>query len=147
MKSKQLIIVRGLPGSGKSTLAKKLVGNGVIHSTDNYFVKDGIYTFDYNKLSEYHDMNLEAAINSMVIGVSPIVIDNTNIFAEHALYYIIEARYYRYDIIVAETQTSWRFDIEELLKRNVHNIPRESLERMIEFYEPLEKFKTKLGIK
>jgi len=146
MKSKILYIIRGLPGSGKSTLAKQLVENGIIHSTDNYFVKNEIYVFDYEKLSEYHDQNLEAAIESMKEGISPIVIDNTNIHALLALPYVIEGKYYRYDIIVAETQTPWRFNIEELLKRNIHDIPRESLEQMIMNYEQIEIFKKNLGI-
>lgn len=146
MKSKQLIIIRGLPGSGKSTLSKSLVKNGIIHSTDNYFIKDGIYLFDYNKLSEYHDLNLYSAVESMEQEISPIIIDNTNICAELVLPYVEEARFYEYDIIVAETQTPWRFDIEELLKRNIHNIPRDSLEIMLKNYEPLEIFKAKLEI-
>ena len=146
MKYKQLIIIRGLPGSGKSTLAKQLIENGIIHSTDNYFIKDCIYLFDYEKLSEHHDQNLEAAIKSMEEGISPIVIDNTNIHALLALPYVIEGKYYGYDIIVAETQTPWRFNIEELLKRNIHNIPRKSLEQMIMIYEHTEIFKKNLGI-
>lgn len=147
MKSKQLIIIRGLPGSGKSTLAKLLVKDGIIHSTDNYFIKDRIYTFDYEKLSEYHERNLETAIESMEEGISPIVIDNTNIHALLALPYVIEGKFHGYDIVVAETQTSWRFNIEELLKHNIHNIPRESLEQMLKNYELIEKFKENLGIR
>lgn len=145
--SKQLIIIRGLPGSGKSTLAKSLVGNGIIHSTDNYFVENGIYIHKKEKLSEYHELNLEAAINSMEEGISPIVIDNTNIFAIHALSYVIEAKYHGYKIVVAETQTPWRFDIEELVKRNVHDCPREVLENMIKVYESDAVFKKKLRLR
>ncbi len=37
-KEKRLIIMRGLPGSGKTILAEKLVGTGIIHSTDNYLI-------------------------------------------------------------------------------------------------------------
>lgn len=37
-----LIIICGLPGSGKSEIAKSLVGaKGIIHSTDNYHIKNG----------------------------------------------------------------------------------------------------------
>lgn len=144
---KKLIIIRGLPGSGKSTLAKSLKGEtGIIHSTDNYFVKDGIYVFEEDKLSEYHNRNLEDAVESMEKDISPIIIDNTNIIAEYALPYVLEGKYYGYEIVVSETQTSWRFDIEELLKRNIHNIPRERLETMISMYEPIEVFKEKLRI-
>jgi NEDD4-binding protein 2 len=42
MDNDKLILMRGLPGSGKSTLAKKLAGeNGVIYSTDDFFMKNG----------------------------------------------------------------------------------------------------------
>ena|SRR3972149_2652498 len=146
MNKKQLIIIRGLPGSGKSKLAKSLVENGIIHSTDNYFVKDNIYKFDISKLSEYHEENLYDAIESMIKRISPIIIDNTNIISEHALPYVEAAEEFGYEVIVTETQTSWRFDIEELSKRNVHNCPKESIEMMIKMYEPIEKFKKKLGI-
>lgn len=103
---KQLIIIRGLPGSGKSTLAKKLAkSTGIIHSVDDYFMKDGIYKFEEDKLSEYHDLNLYAAIDSMEKGISPIIIDNTNLLSVHLIPYVFEARFYDYKILVEETQT------------------------------------------
>jgi len=147
MKELKLIIIRGLPGSGKSTLSGSLKGTtGIIHSTDSYFITDGIYKFDETKLSEYHNRNLEDAIESMEKGISPIIIDNTNLIAEYAFTYVIEAKFYGYEIEVAETQNLWRFDIEELMKRNIRDIPRERLETMIKLYEPLEIFKEKLRI-
>ena len=125
MTDKQLIIIRGLPGSGKSTLAKSLVGTtGIIHSVDDYFMKDGIYKFEEDKLSEYHDLNLYAAIDSMEKGISPVIIDNTNLSSAFLVSYVSEARFYEYEILVEETQTLWRFDIEELMKRNIHGLPR-----------------------
>src|SRR3989304_2490018 len=99
----------------------------ILHSTDNYFVKDNIYKFDISKLSEYHEENLYDAIESMIKRISPIIIDNTNIISEHALPYVEAAEEFGYEVIVTETQTSWRFDIEELSKRNVHNCPKESI--------------------
>lgn len=146
MPNKQLIIIRGFPGSGKSTLAKKLVKDGIIHSVDNYFVKDGVYKFEEDKLSEYHDLNLYATIDSMEKGISPIIIDNTNLSSIHLIPYVFEAKFYDYKVSVEETQTPWRFDIEELLKRNIHDLPRGRLETMMKLYEPLEIFKTNLGI-
>ena len=145
---KKLILIRGLPGSGKSTLAKKLVGKtGIIHSVDDYFMKDGIYKFDELKLSEYHDFNLYATVESMEQKISPIVVDNTNLLSIWAMPYITEARFYDYEVLVEETQTSWRFDVEELFSRNIHNIPKERLQVMKDMYEPLEKFKERLGIR
>lgn len=72
--------MRGLPGSGKSTLAKKLAGQaGVIYSTDDFFMIKGEYVYDPKKIGEYHQKNFERTSESIKKGVSPIVIDNTNI--------------------------------------------------------------------
>jgi hypothetical protein len=54
----KLTIVRGLPGSGKSTLAERIAMPkvGVIHiETDQYWMRDGEYKFDFNHLAEAHD--------------------------------------------------------------------------------------------
>jgi len=145
---KKLIIIRGLPGSGKSTLAKKLAGKtGIIHSVDDYFIKDGIYRFEEEKLSEYHDLNLYATIESMEKGISLIVVDNTNLMSVWCIPYVTEARFHDYIVSVEETQTLWRFDIEELFRRNIHGIPKERLECMLKIYEPLYIFKKNLRIK
>jgi len=128
-------------------LSKLLVGyDGIIHSVDNYHIKDGKYIFDVENLRYYHFLNFMASLKSMKAKISPIIIDNTNLFASLCRNYVDAARIYGYEIVVEETQTPWRFDIEELLKRNVHNIPRESLESMKKAYEPIEIFKLRLGI-
>lgn len=143
-----LILIRGLPGSGKSTLAKKFAGEkGVIHSADDKFIKNGVYEFNIEKLSQNHFENFMDAVKSMKEGIATIVIDNTNIISAHCRNYVDAAKTYGYKIIVEETQTPWRFDIEELLKRNIHNVSRESIEAMITNYEPLDLFKEKLEIK
>jgi adenylate kinase family enzyme len=47
--------MRGVPGSGKSTKAKKLAGsNGVIYSTDDFFMKNGEYVYDVKFIGDYH---------------------------------------------------------------------------------------------
>lgn len=52
---KRLIIMRGISGSGKSTLAKELAGkNGLIFSTDEFFMNNGEYVFDVAKLHWAH---------------------------------------------------------------------------------------------
>ena len=52
---KKLVLMRGLPGSGKSTLAKKIAGNqGVIYSTDDFFIVKGEYKYDPKMIGQYH---------------------------------------------------------------------------------------------
>lgn len=138
--------MRGAPGSGKTLLAMKLVGNGVIHSTDDFLIKDGKYVFDKDNICRYHRRNLVNSINSMTRGISPIIIDNTNIIAEYCTEYVKYGKIFGYDIEVVEVDTPWAFDIEELMKRNTHDLPRETIEDMLRRYEKLPVFKRKLGI-
>jgi hypothetical protein len=84
-----LIVMRGIPGGGKSTKAKQLAGsNGVIHSTDdvieaqgdyNQFFKDMIDSKDFTPLSRAHSTNLKNLFKSLKDGISPVILDNTNI--------------------------------------------------------------------
>ena len=53
----KLTLVRGIPGSGKSTLAKALTeGSDAVHlETDMFWMVDGEYKFDINRLREAHE--------------------------------------------------------------------------------------------
>ena len=144
--NKKLIIMRGLPGSGKSDKAKMLVENGIIHSTDDYFVKDAEYKFDENRLETFHYLNLMSSIESMKKGTSPIIIDNTNLIAFYCESYVENGKMYGYDIVVIEPDTPWAFDVEELVKRNVHNTPRDVIIDMLDMYEDPEVFNSRLGL-
>lgn len=146
MENKKLIILRGLPGSGKSEIAKKLVGNGVIHSTDTYHIKNGKYEFDSDNIARYHCYNLTSSIMSMKKGISPIIIDNTNIMSAYCIDYVEQGKIYGYEIVVVEPDTPWAFDVEELVKRNSHDTPRDTIIDMLQKYETLDIFKRKLGI-
>lgn len=77
---KTLILMRGLPGSGKSTKAKELAGKeGLIFSTDDFFMVGDKYVFDPKRIGEYHEKNQERTIKAMKQEKPLIVIDNTNI--------------------------------------------------------------------
>jgi hypothetical protein len=57
-----LFIVRGLPGSGKSSLAKHLAPAHAQFSADDFFIRDGLYSFDRSKLPDaYAQCQLRAA--------------------------------------------------------------------------------------
>jgi predicted kinase len=145
-KDKKLIILRGLPGSGKSEAANRFVGNGIIHSTDDFFIENGVYVFDHNNVSRFHHFNFLSSVRSMKNGISPIIIDNTNIVASDCADYVESGRMYGYNIIVVEPDTTWAFDIEELMKRSTHDVPRETMVDMLVLYEKHEVFKKKLGL-
>lgn len=94
-----LVIMRGVPGSGKSSLARKLQGNGVVLSTDDYFTNNyGDYYFDPRTLPEAHSWNQRRADREMKASTNPIVIDNTNLEAWEMQPYVCMAL--RYQLLV-----------------------------------------------
>lgn len=140
--TQKLIIMRGIPGAGKSTLAKKLVGKGIIHSTDDLIESQGDYklffenmvkTGDFVNLSRMHGKNLKNAINSVLSGISPVIIDNTNIKHVDAKAYVkmaLEAGLADENIMFEDVGTSG-LDAETLASRNTHGVPLAKIITMI----------------
>jgi len=133
---KVLYIMRGISGSGKSTLARELGKGGVILSTDDFFMINGEYQFDRDFVSEAHFWNQNRAIQAMDKGVSPIVIDNTNVEAWEPKFYVEEAMKRGYRVEIKESQTPWRFDANELARRNTHGVPLDVIQGMIDKWHP-----------
>ena len=97
--SKTLILMRGLPGSGKSTKAKKLAGEqGLVFSTDDFFMVKGEYAFDPKMIGEYHERNHERAAVAMKEEKPLIIIDNTNIKLWEMRKYVESAEQYGYEV-------------------------------------------------
>lgn len=140
---RELIIMRALPGAGKSTKAKELVGDGIIHSTDDIMVRlgDGDYrkafTMEINgkpALGVAHRRNFFNAIESMDVGITPVIIDNTNIRRKDVKKYVKEALMLGYkdeNIKIIDLGLNG-FTLEELVARNTHGV---DLEMMTKFYE------------
>jgi predicted kinase len=141
-----LVIMRGIPGSGKSTTAKRIVGNGVIHSTDdiieaqgdyNEFFANMIANKDFTPLSQAHSQNFKNAKASMDSGISPVVIDNTNIKANEPKNYIeyaLKLGYADENIEFVEVGTGG-LSAEELAQRNTHGVPLDKINMMIQSME------------
>ncbi|MCA9363772.1 ATP-binding protein [Candidatus Kaiserbacteria bacterium] len=99
--------MRGVPGSGKSTIARRLAGeNGVIHSTDDYFMVDGEYRFDPEKLREHHDANHKAFCESVIAGFEVVICDNTNTQPWHFKRYVESAEKAGYMVPSCSNQMS-----------------------------------------
>jgi len=142
----ELIIMRGIPGGGKSTKAKQLVGNGVIHSTDDLIEANGDYNEfftnmvannDFSALGQMHKSNFNNAVTSMKSGISPVIIDNTNIRANEPKNYVEAALNLGYDdnnIKFVEIGTGG-LSAEELAQRNTHGVPLDKIKSMIQAYE------------
>ncbi|XP_050793094.1 NEDD4-binding protein 2-like 2 isoform X6 [Gopherus flavomarginatus] len=68
-------------------------------------------------------------------GRSPVIIDNTNTQAWEMKPYVEMALGKGYRVEFHEPDTWWKFDPEELEKRNKHGVPREKIAQMLERYE------------
>ncbi|XP_063250840.1 uncharacterized protein LOC134549206 isoform X2 [Prinia subflava] len=135
---KLLLILRGLPGSGKSTLSRVLLGQscgGVVLSTDDYFRQWCGYSYDAAQLGDAHEWNQKRAKQAMEQGKSPVIIDNTNTQAWEMKPYVEVALEKGYRVEFHEPDTWWKFDPEELEKRNKHGVTREKIAQMLERYE------------
>lgn len=138
----ELIIMRGIPGAGKSTKAKELVGAGEIHSTDTLIENTGDYreffenmitSKNFLPLSQMHSKNLRNVKLAMWDGISPIIVDNTNIKANESKAYVVhalEAGYADKNIKFVDIGTSG-LDAKTLANRNTHGVPLDKIESMI----------------
>ncbi len=135
--NKIVYITRGLPGSGKSTLAKKLAGpNGVIFSTDEFFYdSNNVYRFDPSLLRKNHLLNQKRAYEAMESGVSPIVIDNTNVRNKDMKLYVNMALKFGYQVKTKEPDTPWKFDATELAQRNTHGASLDTIQGMLKRWQ------------
>ncbi|KAM6179021.1 NEDD4-binding protein 2-like 2 [Rhynchocyon petersi] len=135
---KLLILLRGLPGSGKTTLSRILLGqsrDGIVFSTDDYFRCQDGYRYDVNQLSDAHDWNQNRAKQAIDQGRSPVIIDNTNTQAWEMKPYVEMAIGKGYRVEFHEPETWWKFDPEELEKRNKHGVSRKKIAQMLDRYE------------
>jgi len=131
--------MHSLPGGGKSTCSKAIAKKAEdlnrrceVFSTDDFWMKDGKYIFDANRLKEAHRWNRHLVLISLNI-VEPdfIVVDNTNLTYDECEPYIEAAFLKNYDVIFVEPATSWRNNVEECFKRNTHGVPLETLKKMV----------------
>ena len=140
--NQELVIMRGIPGAGKSTKAKSLVGQGKIHSTDDVIEAGGDYNEffakmiankDFAPLSRAHSTNLKNATASMKAGVTPVIVDNTNIKHNEPKAYVmaaLEMGFADNNIKFVDIGTAG-LEAAELAKRNAHGVPLEKIEAMI----------------
>ena len=133
METKQAIIIRGIPGSGKSTLAKTLVGeSGVIHSTDDLFLVEGVYKFDPKSLGKHHEANYNAFKKSILSGISPVILDNTNTQKWEYEKYQKLAEEMGYEVEIVKVP---HIDPVLASKRNTHGVPEDAIRRMLARWE------------
>ncbi len=130
---KVLYLMRGLPGSGKTTLARTLSNN--IFATDDFFLHEGKYVFVLEKADEAHEWNRRRVREALASGVSPVVVDNTNIRAWELKPYVEMGMIFGYDTVLVEPESPHKWDVEELARKSQHGVPKEVIEKMLELYE------------
>ena len=137
----KLILMRGVSGSGKSTLAEKIRSeqeNSVIVSTDHYFMVDGQYQFDPNKLAEYHAANVNRTETLMVEKCPCVIVDNTNTQAWEMKPYVELALKHGYSV---EIRMPDAVDFNELMRRQSLRqdqnkaLPPSVVQRMIDRFQ------------
>uniref|UniRef100_A0A8C6LSB6 NEDD4 binding protein 2 n=1 Tax=Nothobranchius furzeri TaxID=105023 RepID=A0A8C6LSB6_NOTFU len=138
LQGKLLVLLRGAPGSGKSTLARAMLEqnpDGVVLSTDDYFTIGGQYQFNPMVLGEAHEWNHKRAMEAFQRGANPIIIDNTNMQGWEMKPYVAQALRHGYKVLFREPDTWWKNKPGELERRSIHNIPVETICRMLNGYE------------
>lgn len=132
-----------MTGSGKSTKAKELAGSeGVIHSTDDVIEAQGDYreffanmiaNKDFSPLSKVHSINIKNLIKSLKAGISPVILDNTNIKQNEPKEVVKSALELGLDdknIKFVDIGTGG-LSAKELADRNTHGVPLDKIEAMI----------------
>lgn len=143
---KKVYIMRGPSGCGKSTAAQKLCDeDSYICSADTFFMVDGNYKFDPKRLHQAHETCKSDFTHLLKRGVKTVIVDNTNTQFWEAQFYIFTALAYDYEVEIVEPTTEWAFNVEELVKRNVHGVPKESIEKMVKRYENHSEFIGKIA--
>ena len=140
--TQEVIIMRGIPGAGKSFKAKTLLKEGRIHSTDdlieaagnyNDFFANMVESKDFKPLSRMHSQNLKNFTQSINEGISPVIVDNTNIKKTDAKAYIkkaLELGISENNIKIVDIGTGG-LDAKILSERNTHGVPFDKIEKMI----------------
>ena len=124
-----MLIIRGLAGSGKSTIVRRLeetFPGSVSCSADQFFLQPGTgeYQFDRSQLGAAHKWCQSKAEEACRNRANIVIVDNTNVKRWEMVPYFKLADKYRYSVVLVEPRTPWRFNIDELARRNRHGVDR-----------------------
>lgn len=139
------IILKGAPGGGKSTLIKTLSANEPNHaicSADDFHYfglpkTPENYKFDFNNQHMAHKTCKEKFVESLDNNVPLIFVDNTNIKSRDYKFYFLTAIEYGYEV---EFHTITGGNVEQHFKSNVHNVPRDVIQNMLDNLHPVPEF-------
>ena len=123
---KELILLRGLPGSGKSTFAE-LIG-GFRCEADMYFMEDGEYKFDINRIKDAHRWCKEQCKSYMERDKPKVIVSNTfTQMWEMEDYYELAKTYgYKVTSVIVENRHNGK---------SIHSVPDATLGNMRNRFE------------
>nr|CAG4640919.1 EOG090X07J8 [Eulimnadia texana] len=92
----------------------------------------GNYNFRPEDLQTAHCWNQKRAAKKLEEGVSPVIIDNTNLEAWEMKPYVDMGVVNNYRVELLEPETPWRQDARVLAQKNRHGVPREKIRQMLD---------------
>ena len=125
----ELVLIRGLPGSGKSTMAKAMEGYEHFEA-DQYFMTENGYEYDPLQIKDAHFQCQERTYNALRSGRKAVV-SNTFTRSSEMLPYTMMAKELGVPVRIIEATGAYP---------NVHNVPKEVIERMRDRWEPTPEF-------
>lgn len=140
---KLVLIMRGIPGSGKSTWIKNNYPEAEVFSADHYFIVNGIYVFDKDKIQEAHKKCFSLFLmrtqcldeaGDIVYGDDKdfiLAIDNTGLRNWEISPYVSLASTYGYEVKVVRLNTPPMV----AASRNIHGVPPSTVNRMAKSIE------------
>lgn len=125
MDKKKVFVMRGVQGSGKSTYASMLhkaaSEDGLLPltvSADHFFNGPNGYHFDVKKLGDAHKECMQRFLWALQDGMSPIIVDNTNINVEDVAPYVAVGEAMGYEVTIIQVNTP----PDVAAKRNIHGL-------------------------
>jgi hypothetical protein len=141
---RRVYLNRGLPGSGKTFRAHEIQEHHLqegrevlICSSDDFFINESmVYVFNRDRLYQAHVQCQDKFRQAIKHGVAVVIVDNTNLSVRECCPYVAHAVVHGYEVIFLEPRTPWAFDLDELVRRNLHGISRATLARMLTCFVP-----------
>lgn len=127
---KTLYIIRGLPGSGKSTLAAKMAKelNAFHYEADMYFMRDGVYVFEGNRIPAAHEWCFRQ-VEDCMFNDADVIVSNTFTRWFEIEEYIETAMRADYAVKIIHCTGKWK---------SVHDISEKILQKMADRWWPNE---------
>jgi predicted kinase len=131
-----IIILRGISGAGKSTMVEKISKDRkykdvFICSSDHYFMKDGQYKYNPDKIIDAHNYCMRRFLMELPNNHEAIFVDNTNIQMWHFMGYVQVAQALGCTIEIVEVKR----DLKNCVRENIHGVPLVCIEAMNKLWE------------